>query len=114
MLDIRPQAIIETWIKDNNCNNLSLRSIRRSCEKNKRRCSPLNFGSVEPGSGLRKGKKTAGKGQKRKKKICERNEPWSKARTLVNFIQNTKSTRLVRGEQGSKRVKLNIKTTHQR
>ena len=38
----------------------------------------------------------------------ERNDRWSQARTLVNLNQNTKSTRLVRGEGGSKRVKLNI------
>ena len=50
----------------------------------------------------------AGEKEKKGKKDGERNEPWSQARTLVNLIQNTKSTRLVRGEQGSKRVKLNI------
>lgn len=56
------------------------------------------------------GKKTgAGRGKGKKgKQNGERNEPWSQERTLVNLIQNTKSTRLVRGEQGSKRVKLNI------
>ena len=56
------------------------------------------------------GKKRGRAGEKEKKgnQDGERNEPWSQARTLVNLIQNTKSTRLVRGEQGSKRVKLNI------
>ena len=71
----------------------------------------LTLGSVEPGSGLGKREKRWGGGwgeEKNKNKNGERNEPWSQARTLVNLNQNTKSTRLVRGEQGSKRVKLNI------
>ena len=70
----------------------------------------LTLGSVEPGSGLGKREKRWGGvgGGKNKNKNGERNEPWSQARTLVNLNQNTKSTRLVRGEQGSKRVKLNI------
>ena len=72
----------------------------------------LMLGSVEPGSGLGKREKRWGGGgwgeEKNKNKNGERNEPWSQARTLVNLNQNTKSTRLVRGEQGSKRVKLNI------
>ena len=65
---------------------------------------------MEPGSGLGKREKRGGGlgGGKNKNKNGERNEPWSQARTLVNLNQNTKSTRLVRGEQGSKRVKLNI------
>ena len=57
---------------------------------------------------MRKRGKNRRKRGKKDKKFGERNEPWSQARTLVNFIQNTKSTRLVRCEQGSKRVKLNI------
>ena len=65
---------------------------------------------MEPGSGLGKREKRGGGWgeEKNKNKNGERNEPWSQARTLVNLNQNTKSTRLVRGEQGSKRVKLNI------
>ena len=56
------------------------------------------------------GKKRGRAGEKEKKENKTENEtePWSQERTLVNLIQNTKSTRLVRGEQGSKRVKLNI------
>ena len=56
------------------------------------------------------GKKRGRAGEKEKKENKTQNEtePWSQERTLVNLIQNTKSTRLVRGEQGSKRVKLNI------
>ena len=71
----------------------------------------LTLGSVEPGSGLGKSRQKTGAGRgkgKKGKQNGERNEPWSQERTLVNLIQNTKSTRLVRGEQGSKRVKLNI------
>ena len=69
---------------------------------------------MEPGSGLGKGEKGkdggggGGEEEIKKNKNGERNEPWSPARTLVNLIQNTKSRRLVRCEQGSKRVKLNI------
>lgn len=71
----------------------------------------LTLGSVEPGPGLGKSRQKTGAGRgkgKKGKQNGERNEPWSQERTLVNLIQNTKSTRLVRGEQGSKRVKLNI------
>ena len=71
--------------------------------------SPLNFGSVEPVSGLRKREKNGGgggRGKKEKKKGRAR-RALVPGKNLSQLIQNTKSTRLVRGEQESKGVKLN-------
>lgn len=48
-------------------------------------CSPLNFGSMEPGSGLPEREKKREEKGKKGEKIGERNEPWSQARNLVNF-----------------------------